>query len=54
MQGMPISSVAPGGTEDARVDSVSVASAVDLVPGVHEEAMIASELSRPASMSSEM
>ena len=52
MQGMPISSVAPAGTEDARVDSVSVASTVDFVSGVHEEAVVVSELSRPASVSS--
>ena len=37
-----------------RVDPVSVALAVNFVPGMHGEVMIALELLRPVSMSSEM
>ena len=47
MQGMPMSRVAPGGTADARVDSVSVSS------GVRVAAVIVSVLSRAARVSSE-
>ena len=53
MQAMPMSSIAPGGTADTRVDSVSVSWGDDVVSGVRVEVVIVSDLSRPASVSSE-